>query len=208
MPATMNTKHSAKEKPDKTEVGGLHSRGAFTLVELLVVLVITTIVTVALAKTIPALLTLQQNYREESAVLEQLATEAARIEKALSLAKSVTTGAVNCVVFSTEAGGVSFETNRITGVSAFNFAAMDSNVYESTTASDPRYPGINSRSRPMLIQESRSPVSIISITVEGAQAVKRLRLVANVQVQLLDSDRTITNKQVVLERPIRLWNAQ
>lgn len=194
--------------------------GATTLVELLVVTVIMTFVAVALAKAVSALLTIQQNAREESAVWEQLATEAARIERGLSLAKGVVVSGpanspISSAVFLMEAGGVSFETNRLTGVSEFGigvatqsaagfFAAQTGDMYEFTVASDPRHSGTNERSRPMLIEACTSAVSIVSIKVQGSGLVRRLILKAEFPYRIGTNSLVGTN---TLERPVRLWNA-
>jgi prepilin-type N-terminal cleavage/methylation domain-containing protein len=190
---------------DTSKIRSRYNCRAFTLVEFLVVLVMLTIISVGLGKAISMLLTIQQNYQQETDAIEQLATEAARIENSLSLAKDVT-GTLNNAIFPLEAGGVSFETNRIAGVSEYCVAVLESNVFETTTAIDPQHSGTRSRSRTIFFDHKIGTNTLISIIVEGTQAVKRLKLVANVQEQLLDGSHAVTNKLLVLERPIRLWN--
>ncbi len=205
-----------------------------TLVELLVVVLMTVILAMGLSKAVSAALALEQNYREEAEVRTRLSAYAAFYEKNISLAASVITNAevvwtnfvdgAKVVVtnhdgvgtsYRMETGGVSLEAGRIIRVSSWTGVVItNGNTYEVLISGDPQRGGTNVQQGTLLSEKSPrlQTNQFVRFVVEGTQSVRRLRLSAKVPFWTYTTNelgvrgKYIRTNEVSVERPVRLWN--
>lgn len=199
------TRGSAGASPSRSAA----HRAAFTIVELLVVTLIVTILAVSVGQMIAAALTLEQQYREESDVMESLADTMAYVERYVSLANNLTTNGngVAVATFRMEAGGVSFETGHWTRVSQ-SAIMLTNNVLGCQITSgdgDPDKQPTQTRTFDADGRQIVAPAVVTVVRIDGVgQSVVQAVLEASVPVKTRTG--TVTNKTVSAERPIRLWN--
>ncbi len=180
------------------------TRAGTTLVELLVVLVIVAVIAVSLSVAIASALTMEQNYREESAVRTKLALQLDYAERYLSLASEVTPSNSSYVVdFRHEAGGVSFETGHWVRVQSSVLSQTNALMNFSIVSDDERKSARENRGFYADGMLRVAPAVVSAVRVEGANAVRRLVLEAEFPVRTRDGIKT---NSITVSRPVRLWN--
>jgi len=186
------------------------SRSGTTLVELLVVVLMIALISVALSKAVSSALTLEQNYREESAVRTALALQLGYAERYLSLANSISTnGGTNIISYPLQTGGVSFETNRYVGVKSNELALAA--FGSSSNLNFKIYTGTNFNNKAFSADGllRHATASVIDAQVLGTGAVRRLELAAEFQIKVKNKETGVSEwvtKTNTASRPIRLWN--
>ena len=200
--------------------GGFHSifmvRQGYTLVELLVVMLICTILVCWMGPSLLRASRLEKRMRNEAYVRTQLALGLERIERQLSLAKSVSridrfeegNGGKLLVEFPLEVGGISLESNRVSRVFAMSMSWNDRGL--NTVVSN--------RNEALLPQEMRRhtdavptlgflkedvPLTGVSLDVLTDNLI-HVTLSAGVPMQ--DVSGGIYTKTISVDRIVRLWN--
>lgn len=178
-----------------------------TLVELLVVVVITSIVAVGLSFAISASLRFNQQYREESYVRERLCDVLERVSDYLSMANAapVSNGVWSgSAQYRMETGGVSFETGRVSRVTGTAYAVNNMNMDVEIDTGDPQWNGV--LRKVFAADGVLSPVaaSVTKIDLHGTNTFRTLEVTAEYSVKTADG---IQTKPITVSRPVRLWNS-
>jgi Tfp pilus assembly protein PilE len=183
-----------------------------TVIELMVVTLIVALTAVGLSAAISAALTLEQNYREESAVRTALALQMAYAERYFSLASgaasNITAGVLSYqTVYPMETGGVSFETSHWIRVTSCTLSETNGALNFRIESGDERWSsGTNQLYDKTFFADGLlrvAPARVIEARVEGVGDVRRLVLAADFPVQTREG--VVTN-EIEVSRPIRLWN--
>lgn len=177
-----------------------------TLVELLIVVVITSIVAVGLSFAISASLRFNQQYREESYVRERLCDVLEWVSDYLSMANaaSVSNGVWSgSAQYRMETGGVSFETGRVCRVTGTAYAVNNMNMDVEIDTGDPQWNGV--LRKVFAADGVLSPVaaSITEFNLFGTNAFRTLAVKAEYSVKTADGVQT---NSITVSRPVRLWN--
>ena len=177
-------------------------RSGVTLVELMVVLVVTTILAVSLSMAISQSLCFHQRGREEAFVRESLCDVLERLASALEMANEIEDLGDGRwrASYRMEAGGVSFETNHWMRVSAVGATASNRNFAAHIVSSDPSHLPETTREFSADGKQRIAPAAVTNVMLQGNDAVRRIRIVATG----VASDGKVFD--VVGERPVRLWN--
>jgi Tfp pilus assembly protein PilE len=180
------------------------SRAGATLIELLVVGLIVAILGVGLSLAISRALTIDQNYKEEAGVRTALANQLAYAERYLSLAANIEVIPNQGLraSFPPEAGGISWETNHWTGVTAVEVKAQNGElVFEVESTDTNRTSGVQSFSPRGLLYSASARVT--NVTMEGIGAVRQLVIQATYEYQ---STNGLATNSIIASRPVRIWN--
>lgn len=181
-------------------------RSGVTLVELMVVLVVTTILAVSLSMAISQSLCFHQRGREEAFVRESLCLVLERLASALEMANGIEDLGDGRwrASYRMEAGGVSFETNRFVHVSGTEYYATNLNAVLSIAHE-------GSRSDLQLSGDAKLDVflgMIDRVSITGSGDVRTLTLNARhpVRVKAPTGEWTAAVVDIDASRPFRLWN--
>ena len=192
-------------RPITTSEAAVHSGASgVTLVELLVVVVITSIVAVGLSFAISESLRFNQQYREESYVRERLCDVLERVSDYLSMAKAASgTNGVWSAQYRMETGGVSFETGRVCRVTGTAYAVTNMNMDVEIDTGDPQWNGV--LRKVFAADGVLSPVaaSVTEINLYGTTAFRTLEVKAEFPVKTAGG---IQTNSITVSRPVRLWN--
>lgn len=176
-------------------------RSGVTLVELMVVLVVTTILAVSLSMAISQSVCFHQRGREEAFVRESLCLVLERLASALEMAKEIDhpTNGPWRARYRMEAGGVSFETNRFVHVSGTEYYATNLNAVLSIAHE-------GARSDLQLSGDAKLDVfrgMIDRVSITGTDEVRTLEIHAKYPVVARG---VVTTNTIIASRPFRLWN--
>lgn len=194
-------------RPITTSEAAVHSGASgVTLVELLVVVVITSIVAVGLSFAISASLRFNQQYREEAYVRERLCDVLERVSDYLSMANAapVSNGVWSgSAQYRMETGGVSFETGRVCRVTGTAYAVNNMNMDVEIDTGDPQWNGV--LRKVFAADGVLSPVEafVTEINLYGTTAFRTLEVIAKIPVKTTDGVKT---NSITVSRPVRLWN--
>ena len=182
------------------------SRSGATLVELMVVVVITLLLAVSLSMAISQSLCFHQRGREEAFVRESLCLVLERLASALEMANGIEDLGDGrwCARYRMETGGVSFETNRFVHVSDTEYYATNLNAVLSIAHE-------GARSDLQLSADAKLDAflgMIDRVSITGSGDVRTLTLNArhSVRVKTLEGGWTDAIVDIGASRPFRLWN--
>ncbi len=180
------------------------SASGVTLVELLVVVVITSIVAVGLSFAVSTSLSFSQKYREEAYVRERLCDVLERVSDYLSLANeaSVSNG-VWTARYRMETGGMSFETGRVCRVSGTVYSVTNMNMDVKITTGDPRWDGVIEKVFAADGVLSLVAAVVTEVDLSGSGAFRTLSVSADFRVKTPEG---VETNSITVSRPVRLWN--
>lgn len=191
------------QNPRKRFLQGIRSQSGVSLVEMLVVILITAILAVSLSFAVMQALRFSQRGREEAFVRESLCLVFERFSEALGMAKDVKVNTDRdewAAFYRLETGGVSFETNRFIRISeteycATNLAAVISVLHAAGT-------NRLSMSGNATLDAIVGDIEAVHVRNKGGEFYQ-VALTACYPVKVKDG--VVTNR-VTVEGPVRLWN--
>jgi Tfp pilus assembly protein PilE len=195
-----------KIKTDRYFLSTAKRDAGYSFVEVLVSTLIVVIFTVGLSVAFKNALSIEQNYRRESAVRTALARNLAYAERYLSLTKNFS-GVTN--FYPLETGGISFETNHWLSVKNSCISDAEGQMRFQVESMDPRYssPGdyIHKKDFSGYGSLRIAPASIVEARLDGNGEMRRLVLRADFPVETENGTETNT---IEVSRPVRLWNSE
>lgn len=180
-----------------------------TLVEFLVVLLITGILAAWCGPAYLRTSRLERNLRNEAFVRSKLAMHLATVEQYLSLGTNVVYSEGACTIgFPIEVGGVSLESNRLARVSKIDLKLRSDKVKTEVIKKNEALDVVMVTRSEMdafpLFMDVTLGSKVCEMTVEGEGEIRDVHISA--EVPWITPDGTESNRTVTVSRLVRLWN--